>query len=370
MKVVKITAMRVVEHKDLMKKYPDKEILIHIQKAIDSSPELRSKKALIETFIAGINDVDDVMEEWHGFVADERERELVTIIKEENLKEEETRKFIDNAFRDSRLTLIRNNFRFIHNFILDEGYADGIDGILADLGVSSHQFDTPERGFSFRFDATLDMRMNTNAAKTAADIVNSYSEEDLERLLRVYGEVEGSRKAASLIVRARSGRSILTTGALQEVLSPVLPQRMEHKALAKIFQALRIEVNGEMRDLEKFLYGATQALKPGGRLVIITYHSLEDRMVKNFIKAGNVEGRVEQDFYGNRLTPLRAVNNKVIVSGRPFMTIHENTLPNQKRITNASSLRSLPNHPRRRQIRKSTSEAISANATVTRDDTK
>ena len=222
---------------------------------------------------------------------------------------------IDNAFSDSRLTLIRNNFRFIHNFILDEGYADGIDGILADLGVSSHQFDTPERGFSFRFDATLDMRMNTNAAKTAADIVNSYSEEDLERILRVYGEVEGSRKAASLIVRARSGRSILTTGALQEVLSPVLPQRMEHKALAKIFQALRIEVNGEMRDLEKFLYGATQALKPGGRLVVITYHSLEDRMVKNFIKCGNIAGQPQKDLYGNIASPLKAVTKKPVEPG-------------------------------------------------------
>lgn len=219
---------------------------------------------------------------------------------------------IDNAFSDPRLTLVRNNFRFIHNFILKEGYDGGIDGVIADLGVSSHQFDTPERGFSFRFDATLDMRMNTRAAKTAADIVNSYSEEDLERLLRVYGEVEGSRKAASLIVHARSGRSILTTGDLQAAVAPILPPRMEHKALAKIFQALRIEVNSEMKDLEKFLYGAAASLKAGGRLVVITYHSLEDRMVKNFIRTGNVEGEQRRDLYGNTDNLLKAVTRKPV----------------------------------------------------------
>lgn len=219
---------------------------------------------------------------------------------------------IDNAFKDSRLTLIRNNFRFIHNFILEQGYDMGIDGILADLGVSSHQFDTPERGFSFRFDAPLDMRMNTKADKTAADIVNSYSEQDLERILRVYGEVEGSRKAASLIVRKRSERSILTTGDLKEAVQPILPPMMEHKILAKIFQALRIEVNHEMRDLEKFLQGAAASLKPGGRLVVITYHSLEDRMVKNFIKSGNIEGEVVRDLYGRTSAPLKAVNKKPI----------------------------------------------------------
>jgi len=219
---------------------------------------------------------------------------------------------IANAIDDSRFTLIRNNFRFIHNFILAEGYTDGADGILADLGVSSHQFDTPERGFSFRFDAPLDMRMNNRADKTASDIVNSYDERNLERVLRVYGEVDGSRKAASLIVRKRSERSILTTGSLKEALQPMLPPAMEHKALAKVFQALRIEVNGEMRDLEKFLQGSTASLKKGGRLVIITYHSLEDRMVKNFIKCGNVEGETNKDLYGNIQTPLKAVNKKPI----------------------------------------------------------
>ena len=219
---------------------------------------------------------------------------------------------IDNAFKDDRLTLIRNNFRFIHNFVLEQGYSGGVDGVLADLGVSSHQFDTPERGFSFRFDAPLDMRMNVKAEKTAADIVGSYSEEDLERVLRMYGEVDGSRKAASLIVQARSQRSILTTGDLKEALQRILPERLEHKILAKVFQALRIEVNGEMRDLEKFLQGAARSLKPGGRLVVLTYHSLEDRMVKNFIRCGNISGAQKQDIYGKVDAPLEAVNRKPI----------------------------------------------------------
>lgn len=219
---------------------------------------------------------------------------------------------IDNAFKDDRLTLIRNNFRFIHNFVLEQGYDGGINGVLADLGVSSHQFDTPERGFSFRFDAPLDMRMNVKAEKTAADIVGSYSEQDLERILRLYGEVDGSRKAASLIVQARAQRSLLTTGDLKDALQRILPAHLEHKILAKVFQALRIEVNGEMRDLEKFLQGAARSLKKGGRLVVITYHSLEDRMVKNFIKTGNIAGEAQRDLYGRSQAPLSAVNKKPI----------------------------------------------------------
>ena len=221
-----------------------------------------------------------------------------------------TRKGIADALLDGRLTLIRNNFRFIHNFILAEGCSEGIDGIIADLGVSSHQFDTPERGFSFRFDAPLDMRMNSLAGLSAADIVNSYSEEDLERVLRLYGEVEGSRKAASLIAHSRAQRSILTTGQLRESLGPILPPVMEHKVLAKVFQALRIEVNGEMKDLEKFLQGAAASLREGGRLVVITYHSLEDRMVKNFIRSGNISGEVQRDLYGNSSAPLKSLLKK------------------------------------------------------------
>ncbi len=218
-----------------------------------------------------------------------------------------------NAPDDSRFTLIRNNFRFIHNFILFEGYKNGIDGIMADLGVSSHQFDTAERGFSFRYDAPLDMRMNTEAAVTAAEIVNSREEAEIEKILRVYGEVGQSRKMASLIVRARKTSAIETTAQLNEAIATCLPKFAEHKELARVYQALRIEVNQEMKSLEKFLYGAAESLKPGGRLVVITYHSLEDRMVKNFIKAGNIEGEIHRDIYGKSDIPLTAVNKKPIL---------------------------------------------------------
>ncbi|MDD6363868.1 MAG: 16S rRNA (cytosine(1402)-N(4))-methyltransferase RsmH [Bacteroidales bacterium] len=214
---------------------------------------------------------------------------------------------------DSRLVLIHNNFRFIHNYVLEQGYGDGIDGILADLGVSSHQFDTADRGFSFRFDAALDMRMNRSARMTAADIVNGYSEEELERVLRLYGEVEGSRKMARLICQARTSATIETTGQLDKAIECMLPKFAEHKVLAKVYQALRIEVNQEMKSLEKFLEGAARSLKPGGRLAVITYHSLEDRMVKNFIRCGNVDGRVEKDLYGRTDAPLEAVNRKPIL---------------------------------------------------------
>ena len=188
------------------------------------------------------------------------------------------------------------------------------DGILADLGVSSHQFDTAERGFSFRFqDAALDMRMNQSAKVTAADVVNTYPQEDLERILKLYGEVDNPRNVAKLIADARAQQEIKTTGDLDRAVAKVLPKGAEHKVLAKIYQALRIEVNQEMRSLEKFLEGAARSLKPGGRLVVITYHSLEDRMVKNFIKTGNVEGIAQQDIYGRSWTPLEAVNRKPIL---------------------------------------------------------
>ncbi|MGN1211781.1 MAG: 16S rRNA (cytosine(1402)-N(4))-methyltransferase RsmH [Candidatus Cryptobacteroides sp.] len=220
---------------------------------------------------------------------------------------------IRNKPDDSRLTLIHNNFRFIHNFILQAGFPDGVDGILADLGVSSHQFDTAERGFSFRYEAPLDMRMNREAKLTAADIVNGYEEQELESLLRIYGEVEGSRKVASLICKAREKGKIDTTGQLLAAIESAVPKFAGHKYLAKVFQALRIEVNQEMRSLEKFLEGAEKSLKKGGRLVVITYHSLEDRMVKNFIKTGNVDGNCVKDLYGNTQNGMRAVNRKPIL---------------------------------------------------------
>ena len=220
---------------------------------------------------------------------------------------------IANKPDDSRLTLIRSDFRWIHNHVLHQGYKDGIDGVLADLGVSSHQFDTAERGFSFRYEAPLDMRMNQEAERTAADIVNNYEYEDLEKILRLYGEVDNSRKIAQLICKARENAQIVTTGDLGKAIESALPKFAEHKFLAKVYQALRIEVNQEMKSLEKFLSGAAASLKPGGKLVVITYHSLEDRMVKNFIKAGNIEGEVKKDFFGNATAPLKAVNRKPIL---------------------------------------------------------
>lgn len=220
---------------------------------------------------------------------------------------------IGNRIDDPRLTLIRSDFRWIHNHVLHQGYKDGIDGILADLGVSSHQFDTAERGFSFRWDAPLDMRMNQEAEMTAADIVNGYEIEEIEKILRIYGEVDGSRKIAQMIGKARQNGPIATTGELGKAIEKALPKFAEHKFLAKIYQALRIEVNQEMKSLEKFLTGAAKSLKPGGRLVVITYHSLEDRMVKNFIKSGNVDGKAEKDFYGNSNAPLKAVNRKPVL---------------------------------------------------------
>ncbi len=231
---------------------------------------------------------------------------------------------ISNRIDDPRLTMVRADFRFIHNFVLNEAHetsdetlkgklTNGLDGILADLGVSSHQFDTAERGFSFRYDAPLDMRMNREGGKTAADVVNEYSQEDLERIFRIYGEVDNAGKVARLIASARDKGSIGTTGELDEAVKAALPKFAEHKYLAKVYQALRIEVNHEMRSLEKFLEGAADTLRPGGRMVVITYHSLEDRMVKNFIKTGRADGREEKDIFGNIHAPLKAVNRKPIL---------------------------------------------------------
>ena len=219
---------------------------------------------------------------------------------------------IQGALKDPRLTLVHNNFRFIENYARHEGVQ--FDGVLADLGVSSHQFDTAERGFSFRFEESpLDMRMNQGARLNAAEVVNTYAEADLERILRLYGEVDGARSMARLIDGARSAQELRTTGDLDRAIGRMLPRGAEHKVLAKVYQALRIEVNQEMRSLEKFLDGACRSLKPGGRLVVITYHSLEDRMVKNFIRTGNVEGTVQEDMFGRVKAPLEAVNRKPIL---------------------------------------------------------
>ncbi|MBR5924982.1 MAG: 16S rRNA (cytosine(1402)-N(4))-methyltransferase RsmH [Bacteroidales bacterium] len=217
-----------------------------------------------------------------------------------------------NTPDDPRFTLIHNNFRFIHNYTLLHN-PEGLDGILADLGVSSHQFDTAERGFSFRYSAPLDMRMNVQGDKTAADIVNSYTQNELEKILKVYGEVENSRKISELIVKARENKPIRTTDDLDNAIAAALPSFAEHKFLAKVYQALRIEVNQEMRALEKFLSGAAASLKKGGRLVVITYHSLEDRMVKNFFRSGNTEGDIIKDVYGRSAAPLKPLGGKPVL---------------------------------------------------------
>ena len=220
---------------------------------------------------------------------------------------------IKNAPKDKRLTLIHNNFRFMRNFVRALGHCGKIDGILGDLGVSSHQFDTGERGFSFRFDAKLDMRMNTLGGKSAADIVNSYSQKELTRIFKIYGELDKPWKAAELICKWRENSPIETTGDLGKAVAKLYTSFNEHKFLAQLYQALRIEVNMEMRALEDFLNGTTACLKPQGRLSIITYHSLEDRMVKNFMKAGNTEGKEGKDFYGRSLSPFTLVNRKPIL---------------------------------------------------------
>ena len=200
----------------------------------------------------------------------------------------------------SRWQLVHGNFRYLTNF-MDYYGVEQVDGVLADLGVSFHHFDTPERGFSFRFDAPLDMRMNQQGGKTAADIVNGYDEESLARVLYIYGEMKNARQVARRIVKARSSSPITMTEQFVEIC------QVPKKDMAQLFQALRIEVNDEMGALREMLEGALRLLKPGGRLAILTYHSLEDRMVKNFLRAGNIEGTIEKDFYGNILTPFRVI---------------------------------------------------------------
>lgn len=217
-----------------------------------------------------------------------------------------------NIVNDKRFTFVRSNFRYLSNFLRYYG-VDGVDAVLADLGVSSHHFDDSERGFSFRFNGKLDMRMNKRAGMTAADIVNNYDEERLANLFYLYGELKNSRKIASVLVKARSQKKLETIEEFLDIIKPLFGKDREKKELAKVFQALRIEVNQEMEALKEMLYAATRALKSGGRLVVITYHSLEDRMVKNIMKTGNVEGKVEQDIFGRTDCPFKLVNNKVIV---------------------------------------------------------
>ncbi|MBQ2292342.1 MAG: 16S rRNA (cytosine(1402)-N(4))-methyltransferase RsmH [Bacteroidaceae bacterium] len=213
---------------------------------------------------------------------------------------------------EGNFTFIRSNFRFLRNWMLYYGH-EQVDGILADLGVSSHHLDEEGRGFSFRFDAPLDMRMNQRANLTAQRIIADYSEEALSDILYLYGELKNSRRIASAIVKARQQQPVTTTKELVEVLRPLMGYDREKKDLARVFQALRIEVNGEMLALRQMLAATTEVLRPGGRLSVLTYHSLEDRMVKNIIKAGNIEGKVVTDLFGRSNAPLEAVNRSVII---------------------------------------------------------
>lgn len=217
-----------------------------------------------------------------------------------------------NAIEDDRLFFIRHNFRYMKNFLRFHDVSE-VDAAFADFGVSSHDFDVAERGFSFRFDGKLDMRMNRDAAVDATQIVNEYSEEQLIKLFRMYGEIKNAGRLAGSIVRARAVKQIRTTTRLKEIAAECAPRATENKYLAQVFQALRIEVNEEMEVLREFLEASLDVLRPGGRLVVITYHSLEDRLCKNFMKAGNFEGKVDKDFYGNVTSPFRLVNRKVIV---------------------------------------------------------
>jgi 16S rRNA (cytosine1402-N4)-methyltransferase len=217
-----------------------------------------------------------------------------------------------NVIHDDRFFFIRHNFKYIRNF-LKYYDVEQVDGILADLGVSSHDFDVAERGFSFRFDGDLDMRMNRDSKQTAADLVNTYSEDQLRTMFREFGELDNAGRLAKQLVSARNAKTINTIGQFREAIAPCVPKLQESKYLAKVFQALRIETNQEMDVLHEFLEQSIELLKPGGRLVVITYHSLEDRMVKNFIRSGDLSGKQEKDFFGNVESPLVAINRKVIV---------------------------------------------------------
>lgn len=217
-----------------------------------------------------------------------------------------------NIPNDHRFTFVRGNFRYLYNFARYYEMNGKVDGLLADLGVSWHDFDEKERGFSFRFDGALDMRMNARSGKTAADVVNTLSVDALADLLRLYGEVKNARSVATAIVKARDKSPLETTAQLADVLQPFCGRDKEKKFLAQVFQALRIEVNDELQALREMLEQTLEVLKPGGRLVVMTYHSLEDRLVKNFMKSGNIEGHLEKDFYGNLQSPIRMIGKVTI----------------------------------------------------------
>ena len=228
---------------------------------------------------------------------------------------------LENALDDSRFTLLNENFRHMKSFLRLHGVRS-VDGVLADLGVSSHQFDVAERGFSTRLNGELDLRMDRRQEMTARDLVNSASEEELTRILRLYGELPNAYQMAKAICRARMEKEIVTTFDLKDAVSRHLPRGMENKYLAMLFQALRIEVNGELEALKEMLQQSVDVLVPGGRLVVMSYHSLEDRLVKNFFKAGNFEGEVNKDFYGNPIVPLKPVVRKAVTASEEELQVN------------------------------------------------
>jgi 16S rRNA (cytosine1402-N4)-methyltransferase len=227
----------------------------------------------------------------------------------------------NNLWEAENFIFVPANFQFMANHLRAMGIKQ-VDGILADLGVSSHQFDSAERGFSLRFDGELDMRMNQSGALTAKHIINHYAEDDLYRVLRSYGEIDGLKKVVDAILRARQSEEIASTAQLTQLLTPLAPRKKEHKFLAQVFQALRIEVNDEMKVLTDFLEQAAKVLRPGGRLVVISYHSLEDRLVKNFLKRGSFDGKIEKDFFGNVLKPFEEINRKPIAPSEEEIEIN------------------------------------------------
>jgi 16S rRNA (cytosine1402-N4)-methyltransferase len=243
---------------------------------------------------------------------------------------------LNNAIPDPRIIFIQNNFRYLKNFL--RFYNIGaVDGILADLGVSSHDFDEAGRGFSFRFDAPLDMRMNRESRLTASHIINHYSREQLTDIFRQFGEIHNAGRLAFQIEKARAEKEILTTGELLAAIQSCIPRAVEKKYLAQVFQSLRITVNDEMTALEEFLQSSLEALRIGGRLVVIAYHSLEDRLVKNFMRSGNLEGKLEKDFYGNLVTPFNQISKKAIVPDEDEMLINPRSRSAKLRIAEKNS---------------------------------
>ena len=237
----------------------------------------------------------------------------------------------DNLINDDRLIFIRHNFKYIRHF-LRYHQIDQVDGILADLGVSSHDFDVPNRGFSFRFEGNLDMRMNQSSNLDAAKVVNEYNEAQLWTIFQEFGEIKNWRHLVSLITAARSAAPITTTGQFLEVIAPCVPAKIEKKYLAMVFQALRIEVNNEIGVLRDFLESTTELLKPGGRLVVLSYHSLEDRLVKNFMRSGRIDGVQENDFFGNRNSPFELINRKIITPGEKEIALNPRARSGKLRI--------------------------------------